>query len=106
LNDRVLQTFAPTDKTTGDVAQVLYTPRSGSPAPFLVTMLPLDPLRLEGINPGAFTLRWARESDFDAQMFIPQQGDRLTIDGAPYAVEQIQNDLGGGLKFMLNRGNP
>jgi hypothetical protein len=103
LNNRVLQTFAPTDPATGDVDQVLYTPSSGTPAPFLITMLPLDPVRLEGINPGAFTLRWAQLADFEEQEYEPQQGDMLTIDGANYMVEQVQNDLGGGLKFMLNR---
>ena len=101
LNRTVQSTFAPTDPTTGAVDQALYTPASGTPAPFPITLLPLDPLRLEGINPGNFTLRWAVDADFAAQSYTPQQGDLITIDGEDYQVEQIQADLGGGTRLML-----
>jgi hypothetical protein len=64
-------------------------------------LLPLDPLRLEGQNPGNFTLRWAVETDFEAQSCIPVQGDYIQIDGQNYIVQQVQSDLGGGIRLML-----
>jgi hypothetical protein len=100
LNEKVQSTFAPT-LATGAVDQALYTPSSGIPAPFPITLLPLDPLRLEGVNPGNFTLRWAVDADFAAQSYTPQQGDLITIDEEDYQVEQIQADLGGGTRLML-----
>jgi hypothetical protein len=101
LNLKVQSTFAPTDPATGAVDQVLYAPSSGIPAAFPLTLLPLDPLRLEGVNPGNFTLRWAMASDFAAQSCTPMQGDTITIDEEDYLVEQIQADLGGGIRLML-----
>jgi hypothetical protein len=102
LNQKVQATFAPTDPVTGNPDYAIYTPvPTGVPAPFPITLLPLDPLRLEGVSPGNFTLRWAVESDFSAQSVVPGQGDVVTIDGADYTVEQIQSDLGGGIRLML-----
>jgi hypothetical protein len=98
LNLKVQSTFAPT-LANGVVDQALYAPSSG--ASFPLTLLPLDPLRLEGVNPGNFTLRWAMASDFAAQSCTPLQGDAITIDGEDYLVEQIQSDLGGGIRLML-----
>ena len=40
-------------------------------------------------------------SDFAAQSCTPLQGDTITIDGEDYLVEQIQADLGGGIRLML-----
>jgi hypothetical protein len=100
LNLKVQSTFAPT-LPTGEVDQALYAPSSGIPAGFPLTLLPLDPLRLEGVNPGNFTLRWAMASDFAAQSCTPLQGDTIRIDGEDYLVEQIQADLGGGIRLML-----
>ena len=100
LNEKVQSAFAPTD-SYGNLDQALYSPAAGVPLPFPVTLLPLDPLRLEGVTPGNFTLRWALEADFEAQSCAPAQGDAVTIDGADYTVEQIQADLGGGIRLML-----
>lgn len=104
LNGKVQQTFAPTD-ASGNPDPALYAPSSGTPAPFPIMLLQLDPLRLEPGNPGNFAMYWAIEDDFTAVGCAPAQGDVITIDGADYMVEQIQNDAGNGIRLMVER-NP
>src|SRR5215472_1298314 len=104
LNRKIQGTFAPTD-ATGNPDPALYKAKGGTPAPFPLMLLQLDPLRLEPANPGNFAMYWDIEGDFTAQNCTPQQGDVITIDGADYMVEQIQNDAGNGIRLLVER-NP
>lgn len=105
-NQLVRDTFAPVDPTTGDVVQCTYAPANPLPPPapstFLVTLIFVNPLRLEGQNPGNFTLRWGYKLDFDAAGYIPTRGDQVTLeDGVLYRVNLSQADGADGYRLTL-----
>ncbi len=104
LNETVRDTFASVDSTTGQLIQATYTTQptlTTNPVSFPITLLFLNPIRLEGQNPGNFTLRWGWKKDFDEQSVVPVKGDQVAIDGVSYYVEQVQQDGADGVKLML-----
>lgn len=107
LNSAVADTFGS--------ETINYQPRVsgvdlGSPVD--ITAIPIDPLRLEGLANGNFAVRWVRTIDFldwVGNLFVPGKGDvvvlaasTLTVGGT-YNVFQVQADIGGGIRLILEK---
>lgn len=102
-------------KTTFGTEAIIYQQRiSGvdSNSPITLTAIPIDPLRLEGLANGNFAVRWVKTVDFiDANglAFNPIKGDVVTVPnstltvGGTYTVIQVQEDIGGGLRLVMER---
>lgn len=74
---------------------VTYTPQSG--AAVQVRAIPVNPARLEGLNPGQYTVRFVNASAFQAP---PAAGDTVTIGSAQYRVFEVRN-RGSGAAFLV-----
>lgn len=80
--------------------------------PVLITAIPLDPLRLEGQANGNFTIRWVKTIDlidWQGNPLQPVKGDVITLvdseltKGGVYTLIQIQEDVGGGVRLILEK---
>ncbi len=71
--------------------------------------IPIDPLRLEGLSNGNFAVRWIRSKDLDEAGIVPQKGDVVTLGdselttGGLYTVIQMQKEVGGGFRLILEK---
>jgi len=71
--------------------------------------VPIDPLRLEGFTNGNFAVRWLQKQDLEEANITPAKGDIVRLAdgtftrGGNYTVMQIQEDLGGGVRLVLER---
>lgn len=84
---------------------------TGSQSAFPVPSIPIDPLRLEGLTPGNFTVRWVK---LDNPAFLsqtppvnPKRGDLVQLgNGVSYVIDQVQEDTAGGARLILNKALP
>jgi hypothetical protein len=108
MNSAVLLTFGA--ETISYQQQANGSP-IGSPVP--LQAIPIDPLRLEGLANGNFAVRWVRKVDLidwtGTEALVPAKGDVVTLidseltTGGVYTLIQIQEDIGGGIRLVLER---
>lgn len=103
LNDKVMAAFA--DPAT-PITYISSNPQVNSAN---LDSIPLDPIRLGESIPNTFTIRWVKEEDLATLGIVPTRGDQVVI-GNPngptgsfivYTVDQVQNDMGGGIRLIL-----
>lgn len=103
LNSKVMDAFADPD------APITYVSADPQVNPALINSIPIDPIRLGDSFPNTFTVVWVQESDLSDLGIVAARGDQVII-GDPngptgssitYTVDQIQNDMGGGIRLIL-----
>lgn len=74
-----------------------------------IPAIPIDPLRLEGYSNGNFAIRWLQKQDLDDAGITPARGDIVVLSdsdftrGGNYTVIQVQVEVGGGTRLVLER---
>ena len=78
--------------------EVTYTPEVGDP--LVVRAQPVDPARLEGLNPGQFAVRFVDLADFPAP---PASGGTVTIGADDYRLFEVRAAGSGGAFLVLSK---
>lgn len=103
LNSKVMAAFADPD------APITYISSNPQVNSALIDSVPIDPIRLGDSFPNTFTVLWVKEADLTDAGITAARGDQVVI-GDPngptgsfttYTVDQIQNDMGGGIRLIL-----